>query len=124
MMFPGDKIANEAFLELSENRKKINLYMKIRLAFVVALIAIATVFLVCRGSSSSKSAETESYNAMLRWHDNGYTALMPEVVSEKGKVTYIYTNNAEEKPTIDETELVDSLEGGREEWDYLSLTEG
>jgi hypothetical protein len=124
MMFPGDKIANEAFRELSEDRKKINLYMKIRLVFVVALIVIATVFLVCRGSSSSKSAETESYNATLRWHDNGYTALMPEAVFEKGKVTYICTNNDEGKPTIDEAKSVDSLEGGREEWDYLSLTEG
>ena len=90
ILFPGDKIANEAYAQIDRDSKQMKKKMQIRIGATVGIILIAFIFLLVRGCSS-ESGNNSNPNATYEWPKNQFTAILPEPDIETGKIVSEYS---------------------------------
>lgn len=89
MMFPGDKIAANAYSEIIRNSEKVQKALKIRVILSVILLVAFVLFTGVRNGSFD---DIKNANTPLEIPETELSSLMPQIEGGKGEVV---TNNSE-----------------------------
>lgn len=87
LLFPGDRIANDAFTSIQNANGQMKKKMQIRVGITLGIILIALLCMMIRGCcSDSSSNNSYDSNATYDWPQNQYTEIIPKPSSETGKI--------------------------------------
>lgn len=87
MMFKGEKAANEAYREITEQKERVAKTVKIKaITYTVAMIVIIIFLFVRNGTINIYNDNATDYNTTFEWQTNGLFSQLPKPSTNNGRV--------------------------------------